>query len=585
MIATAVLVPAGRALRRHVGSAVVLATAAALGLAAVLPAVSTARLRFATVPDGEWAPTPGPLASPAAAIQQRGADTLAGLARGLGLATLAVAAITVAVVSVARATTRRSDVTVRRAMGASRRVLVGAYLVEGGAIAVVGVGAGLTVGAAAARGLVAIWPGGLGPDGTNGAVPLLALATGVMVVLGGLLPLIHARRRTVAAATGGEELWLPLPAAQFGLGLTALLIAGQLSRRAVDWTSRTPAAVTDLWVVPVATGDGAPAARAAAWDALLERVAREEPGASLASPGTVLGMGRVDVAVTDCGHCAQGGLFLPHHAVPVVHHLVSPDTFRALRLPVLVGRGVTRADVWPAGPIAVVSANLARRHFESGNAVGRLIRIGRGTPGWHTVVGVVDDRDATGFGGAGQPPFAVYLSIAQHPPRTAELLLEGGSRPPAVAGASPAPPATLPQLSAVEAAPGRWFAGLIRLEGWAAVLAAALGMFAVMRLWMRARVPELALRRALGAGRARVLGFVAARAAGVIGGGIVIAWWLTPIVAAAAARVIPGVPVWDAGAAVAPVVVLAVATVAGVLAPAWRVATAPPGDLLGHAGP
>jgi len=146
-------------------------------------------------------------------------------------------------------------------------------------------------------------------------------------------------------------------------------------------------------------------------------------------------------------------------------------------------------------------------------------------------------------------------------------------------------PATLSALEAAEAAPGRWFARLIRIEGWAAVAAAALGMLAVMRLWVRSRVAELAVRRALGAGRGRVLGFIAARAAGVTAGGVLIAWWLAPIVSEAAARVMSGLPAWDAGAAVAPIVVLAGATAAGVLGPAWRMATAPPGDALGHAGP
>ena len=585
MRATPVLVPARQALRRHAGSAAVLATAAALGLAAALVAVSTARVRFATVADGEWAPAPGPFASSAAVTQQRGADGLAGLARGLGLATLAVAAMTVAIVSVVRATARRHDVSVRRAMGASRRVLAGACLLEGGAIAVAGVGVGLLVGVGAARGLIAIWPGELGPAATH--VPLLVGATGALVVLGGFLPLIHARRRAVAPAAGGEELWLPVPAAQFGVGLTALLIAGQIAGGAAESSGATPSTETELWVVPVTVAHEEPAVRAAGWHALLEHVAQDEPGASLTSPGTALGLGRVDIAVTDCGQCAQGGLFNPHRAVPVVHHLVSPDTFRALRLPVVTGRGVSAADTWPAPRIAVVSATLARRHFEDGNAVGRLIRIGRETGGWYTVVGVVDDRAATGFGGAGQPPFAVYLSILQHPPRTSELLLGGApGRGPAVAGAAPAgAPAALSALRAAEAAPGRWFARVIRLEGWAAVAAATLGMFAVMRLWVRSRVPELAVRRALGAGRGHVLGFIAVRAAGVTAGGVLIAWWLAPIVSAAAARVIPGLAGWGPGDAVVPVVLLAGATAAGVLGPAWRAATAPPGGLLAHGDP
>jgi hypothetical protein len=418
----------------------------------------------------------------------------------------------------------------------------------------------------------------------------LAIGTAVLVVLGALLPLLHARRRNVPLGSGGEELWLPLPAVQFGLALTALLTAGQIAGQAAQWTDSNRATGADVWVVPVAAAPAEPEAGAAAWSALLDRVAREIPGASLTSPGMALGLGRVDVAITDCGHCAQGGIFVPHRQVPAVHHLVSPDSFRTLGLPLRHGRGIASSDTWSGPRIAVVSASLARQHFEGGNAVGRLIRIGRGAAEWYTVVGIADDRDVAGFGGAGQPPFAVYLSIAQHPPRAAELLLQGeaGARigmTPELREAVTGSPTILSALRAAQSAPDRWFARLIRLEGWAALAAAAFGMFAVMRLWVRARLAELAVRRALGAPRVRVLGFVAARAAAVTGGGVLVAWWLAPMVSEVAARVIPGLPAWHPAHAIAPVGVLAAATIAGVLAPGWRVATAPPGEFLGHVAP
>jgi putative ABC transport system permease protein len=301
-----------------------------------------------------------------------------------------------------------------------------------------------------------------------------------------------------------------------------------------------------------------------------------------------LGLGRVDVTITDCGQCVQGLIVVTHRQVPTVHHLVSPDSFRTLGLQLRAGRGIMASDTGSARRIAVVGASLARRHFEGGHAVGRSIRIGREAGAWYTVVGIAEDRDVAGFGGGGQPPFVVYLSIAQHPPRAAELLLRGevGAR---IAGEQRAvpdsPPATLSELRAAQAAPERWFAWLIRLEGWGALAAATLGTFAVMRLWVHSRVTELAVRRAFGARRVQVLGFIALRVLGVTGGGVAIAWWLAPIAAEAAARVIPGLPAWDATGVIVPVVVLAGATAAAGLGPAWRVATAPPGALLGGTGP
>jgi hypothetical protein len=593
MSATPVLAPARWGLRHHAASAAVLALAAALGLGAAVPALATGRLRFTTVADGEWAPPPGPLAVSAARVQQRGADTLGGLARGLGVATVGVAGFSMLVLAVGRGATRRSEVVVRRATGASRRVLAGGLGLEGAAIAVVGVGAGLAAGTGVMHVLTTSWPGALGPPASGARIAVLALAAGTLLVVGAVLPLVHARHRAVSPGTGGEELWLPLPAVQFGVALTALMIAGQIARRAADLADAGPAARGEVWVIPVAATPDDPEGRAAAWDTLLDRVAREVPGASLTSPGAALGLGRVDVATTDCGQCAQGGIFVPHRQVPAVHHLVSPDSFRALGLPVRAGRGIADTDSWRAPRVAVVSADLARRHFQDGHAVGRLIRIGRAAGAWYTVVGIAGDRPVGGFGGAGQPPFAVYLSIAQHPPRAAELLLDapvgGGSGvaavPEVLRVASIGRPETLSALRAAQAAPHRWFARLIRLEGWAALGAAALGMFAVTRLWVRTRLPELAVRRALGARRRHVLGFVTARAAAVTGGGVVVAWWLAPLVSDVAARVVPGLPGWHPGQAFAPVAALTLATAAGVMAPAWRVATEPPAGFLGLAGP
>ncbi len=62
------------------------------------------------------------------------------------------------------------------------------------------------------------------------------------------------------------------------------------------------------------------------------------------------------------------------------------------------------------------------------------------------------------------------------------------------------------------AAPLRWFGALFGAEGWAMLLVAVVGTFAVMWLWVASLLRELGVRRAIGARRRDVLRFVLARA-------------------------------------------------------------------------
>jgi hypothetical protein len=573
-------------LRRSWRSAGLVALAAALGLAVALPGLSLRGLRFQSVRDGGWSISwSGFLRDPGDA-QQHAVNALAGVTRATALTLLVVVATSVLALSLARARARRADMRVRRAVGASRGVLAGACLLEGSIIALAGSSVGVATALLGWRAQAAAWPGFAPAPSVAGAAVVL-LASIAVVVLGALLPLAYARGTAVAPAPGGQALWLPIPAVQFGLGLTALVLAGQLARAAHPAAGPEAAARGDHTVIAVTPADTSRAARTAAYARLLDRLAGSPHGASLTSPGALVGLGAADVATMDCGQCPQGGIMVPHRLVPVVHHLVSADTFRSIGLPVVAGRGIAAGDTPDRPPVAVVNRALARRHFQDGNAVGRLIRIGRGADPWHTVVGIVADRTPLGFGGAGQPPYSVYLSVLQHPPRTADLLVSGAdARRSAAAveatlGAGTAvAPVPLAGLVARERAPARWFAGVVRATGWAALAAAVLGMFGVMRLWIAGRMPELVLRRAVGATRARVLGFVVVRALAVAGAGAAVAWWLGPMVSDAAARAIPGLPGWDVRFVVIPWALLAAATAVGAVAPAWSAVAGRPAAMV-----
>ena len=602
MIARAVVTPTRQALRTYWGTAVLLVAACAAALAVLWPAASLV---------GRGAGLPVRLAAPSAggidfgvvwgsmvqspdAIRHAAITGLAHLLFGCAAGVVAVAWLTTLALSTARAAARAPEVVIRRAVGATRLQLLASALLEGGAIAAAALVIGGATGLAAARVALGAWPGTLGPVSAAPAVATAA-ATVAGIVLGALLPLVFARRRASLVTAEAAPFALVVPVLQLGLSL-AVLVAGSLLDRGAAGTARaTGTARAPGRVFEITTRDSTPAERAAAYAAVLRDLARDASVelASLASPGATTGLGPVDVVGTDCGACQWGGLPLPYHTFFAAHHLVSADTFRALGLPVIAGRGISDADRSGSRRVAVVSRSLAQLHFEAAGAVGRTLQLGHDPDGSYTVVGVVADRDPVGLGGRGEPPDAVYLSVLQHPAPDVELLVRGAAPGSADAAVDRALRGALgsrlgsvtrvneARLLDAEAAPLRWFGGMFGAEGWAMLLIAVAGTFSVMWRWVISLLGELGVRRAIGARRRDVLVFVLSRA-GLVGlAGLAFGTWVGLMVWDALSAAVAGLPAWDWRALTGYGLLLVAATVAGALLPAWRAARATPARLLG----
>jgi hypothetical protein len=581
---------AARSLRLERRLVLGLLAAVTLTAALVVPTETLPRLglRLEEIPSLADAIALTDAAQGPADAQRRSLAELLEMLRALGWAALGVSGLTVLSLYTAASARRSHELGIHRAVGASRRVLLATLLLEALAVAAAALLLGLLAGRTLLAAGLATWPGAAGsarPWPATVAVVLLLL-----VVVGRLLPIHIARGRDVPERDEREvSLWVPI--VQFGVSL-ALLVAGS-ALLASTGPRPVAAATTD--------GDGAlvgidaraldAPARGRLFAALLDALAAEgvhQP--SLASAGQPLGLGTVSHVTTHCGNCFRGGIYLEFVATEAVHHTVSPDSFAANHIPLLSGRAFARSDTLGAARVAMINRQMALRHFQPGDPVGRRLFLADGFPGApYTVIGVVDDGVPSAFGAAHQPQPRVYLSTLQHPPARVELLLHAGDaaarervlgRVAALAstrGARAAAPRDATSYRAGATAPVRWLGRWALLAGLVLVVVSAGGLSSTVQRWVASLASELSLRRAAGAPRARVLWFVGWRAGLVAAAGMGVALVvLGTVVHPILAESLPGVSTWQPGILGVSGLALGIVSLASALLPAWRLTRTEP---------
>lgn len=589
-LARRVLVPVLDALRNHWSTATWLALAAAAAIATLSPALALSRPGTSVLqPDPVRSadlllPLSGTAQSPIS-LQTGAIAQLLSLLVILAAGACAVALVTAVTLQWTRSGVRDVDTSVRRAVGASRRDLALSFLGEGIVIAVTAVPLGLVAGFIALRVALRSWPGTLGAwSYSPAAIGLMATA---LLLLGALLPLRFARGKRLVNLPANPLSLFP-PVIQVGASLAILLAATLVSRQATLLLGSGNSA-GDGTVYQLASSEEDPAARSARYLDLLRDLAATEgiEKASLTSPGALVGLGMVDWVETDCGQCFTGGMFVRFQDERATHHVVSPDTFAVFGIPVVAGRAFTLEDGYSAARVAIVNRQMAARHFEDGNPLGRTIFMGTDRVPY-TVVGVVDDAKAPGRSGGLLPRFAVYLSTLQHPLAAADLVVRGSPAGAANTLARQPGLAHSPGIaeSAVRRAftlPMTWFARWFRVEAVAALLLGALGTMVSISLWAGALVPELAIHRALGATRRNISVRVLSRAVFIIGAGILVAVTAVgPSLRAVLAGILGDLPLLPVSALLAPAALLSVAAMLGTIGPLRRATSSEPASLLGE---
>jgi predicted permease len=209
-----------------------------------------------------------------------------------------------------------------------------------------------------------------------------------------------------------------------------------------------------------------------------------------------------------------------------------PGFFETLRIPLLHGRVFDARDRADTPRVAVVTETMARKHFGAVNAVGRRFRSPNDPNSWTEVIGVVRDTGTGDFADDVLDPIAppFYRSHTQSGAPTTVIARTSSDATTLVAAMQRELRATdvmLPVMTAKtmaqalegsQAAP-KGIATLLGILGVLGLLLATIGLYAVVSFAVGRRAREIGIRMALGAPSQQVVWSIVRGVLGLIGVG------------------------------------------------------------------
>ncbi len=441
---------------------------------------------------------------------------------------LAIACANIANLLLARAITRRREIAVRVAIGASRGRLIRQLLTESVLLSLLGFLAGLGIGYAGCRFVWSFVPaevaGNMTTPKLDGGVLLAALAVSLATAFFfGLVPAWRASKSDVVS--GLKEGGAAGPSRR-SVSFTNLLLGGQVAFSLVClvtamlfFRSIQRAYTIDpgfdsghlalLMMNPAQAGYGEARVKAF-YRAARERVANL-PGVAAAAWAS-----RLPFWNTPSRSVLIEGEEQRRKSSGIASIVVTVDEdyLKATGIPLEKGRSFTDSDDDASLPVAMVNEALAREHWPGGSALGGRFHLA-GDQAVRQVVGIVKNANYSTLGEAPQP--CVYLPLRQNFAGGMVLYVRSVGSPAAVL------PEVQRQIAAVDPniqiSDVRTGAKLIEQVLWGprvgvsllgvfgslALVLASVGLYGAMAYTVVRRKKEIGLRMALGASRPAVL--------------------------------------------------------------------------------
>ena len=494
---------------------------------------------------------------------------------------LLIACANVANLLLARATVRGREMVVRAAIGAGRGRLVRQLLTESILIGVIAGILGVVLARAGVATLVALAPPDL-PRVDEIHVDTFALGFALAIsvassILFGMAPAVQVSRVQLAeglrqggkgSALGARGGWArnAFVVAEIALAVVLVAGAGLLGRSLVALaTVELGFAREQLLVmrtaVPVPTFDEAPRATAFYRDLLPEL--RAVPGVTSVAGVTSL----PTVVRSSGGYWLEGGPGPEQQGIrspQAIFNVVTPDYFRTMRVPLKAGRDFTDGDRRDAPFVAIINEALAGAAFPNEDPIGRRIQAGLDSLEFMTVVGVVADVRTGGPTRPVQPE--IYMAYEQHPgPATALNIVARTQSPDPLALTE-----TMQVTLDTAAATPRFRTFLLALFAGVALMLAVAGVYGVMAYTVGQRVPEIAVRVALGAAPADIMKMVVGQGARLAGVGLVVGMALALAMSRLVEGLLFGVRAQDPAILVSVTLLVATAALAACYVPGRR---------------
>lgn len=436
---------------------------------------------------------------------------------------LMIASLNVASMLLSRASSRRKEIAVRQALGASRSRIVGQLLTESIVLFVVGGGVGIAF---------SYWTTGIlsnvrlpievplvfdfSPD-VRVLMFTLALTLGTGLLFG-LTPALKASNPNLSTAlysdsagsgSSGTRLRGSFVGIQVAVSALLLVGAGLLLRGlreagTVDVGFDPEGVGVVLYDVDVISFNEAQGREF--FRGLHERVAGM-PGVVSAAAINILplSLSNAQTALTLPGRPQERGDGIRRSEASIV----TPGYFQTMRISLLSGRDFTESDNSSAPNVVIINEEIARRLWPGENAVGKTIGVGSSRePVEVEIIGVVQTSKYRSLGE--DPRFMIYRPFNQEYSHEMAVVTRGLESTAAVSGIrnvalllEPDLPSgmfgSLEEINGIVLLPSRMAAFVATLFGSLGIILAGVGLYGLLSYSVSERTREIGIRIALGA--------------------------------------------------------------------------------------